>query len=275
MARLKDLAESTRDSFMFDPRLIEIEEGFNPRDFTSTLMVERLQHMAASIEQNGVKVPLTVVWRNDRVILRDGETRLRAVRMLLDRGVEVKAVPCQAEDRHANEEDQIASLILRNDGQQLSMLEQATVYKRLLALGLNESDAARKCGVSASHVNQCLTLYSAPIEVREMVKQGEVSASLAVRTVRREKEEAAPVLREAVKRAKDEGKKKATAATLSAPRAALPKPLPYTLLQVADMVDTLKWIADNEGDTKAGNMAAKCLAKIGVRVNFGEPAMAE
>jgi ParB/RepB/Spo0J family partition protein len=219
MARLKDLAVSTRDGFNIDPRIIEIEPGFNARDFTIAENIEHVETLMASIGEGGLKVPLTVRLANDKVLLTDGESRWRAVMKLIEQGIDIKTVPCQAEERHANEADRTANMLLRNTGKQLSMLEQGAGYKKLLAYGWTEADIAKKIGLTVGHIQNCLLVAGSSIEVQNAVRSGAVASTTAVQEIKRSGEAAGAVLTAAVEQAAAEGRKKVSGASLKREKA--------------------------------------------------------
>jgi hypothetical protein len=78
--RLRDLRSSMRDQMMFDPRIIVVEDGHNPRDYTIPENRAHLDDLKASIRENGTISPLWIRWdaENRAAVLVDGECRLRA-----------------------------------------------------------------------------------------------------------------------------------------------------------------------------------------------------
>lgn len=100
-----------------------------------------------------------------------------------------------------------------------------------------------------------MTLLGAPEEVRDMVRNGEGSASTAMRVVRKDQSNAAATLK-AAKAAS--GKKKATAKGLAK---AAGKPT-FTNTQITIMVHALQRIAKRDSDE--GKLAAKALASVGM-----------
>jgi ParB family chromosome partitioning protein len=259
--RLYDLAAGRADMFKIDPRTIVVEEGFNGRDFSTADTAAHVEALSISISEKGVLQPLTVRLADDKVLLVDGECRLRATLLSIKNGADIKTVPCISEDRHANDADRIASLITRNSGKPLTILEQAGVYKRLAAFGLKQAEIARKVGVTASQVSHVLDLAGAPQEVQEMVRRGEVSATTATKTIRSDgPEKGAAALRKAVGTAKGAGKKKATPAAVMVARG-VSKPLSAD--QVNELVSALGFIAENSTDEDTRNHATNVLVRVG------------
>lgn len=208
--RLKDIAQATRDSFMFDPDDIVIEEGFNSRDFTLKENREHLAALKASIKVNGIRKPVTVRFDDGKAILTDGETRLRAARELKAEGVEIQ-VPAIGENRGMNDADRIANQVVDNSGKQFSPLELGNNYTRLVAFGWTPKQIAERVGKTTAHVNGVLALMEAPAAVHKLIRNGQVAASQALDTIKKHgAEKGAATIAKAVERAKAAGKTKAT-----------------------------------------------------------------
>lgn len=181
---LVSLSEGRSDIHRVDPRKLHVKLNWNGRDFDDPENVAHVDMLAQSIAEVGVKEPLTVTWEDGKAWLVDGECRLRATLRAIDHyKADVKTIPVKSEDRYANEADQIFSQILRNSGKPFSQMEQAKVYKRLLDLGWQQGEIAKKAGVSAARISQILGLLTMPESIKQMVSKGEVSASLAVKTL--------------------------------------------------------------------------------------------
>src|ERR1035441_5602000 len=93
--RLRDLGSGRRDAIMMDPRIIQIEEAFNPRDYRLKENRAHLDELKASIKVRGVLQPLLVRFdaQQQCAVLVNGECRLRAVIELIESGVEIETVP--------------------------------------------------------------------------------------------------------------------------------------------------------------------------------------
>jgi ParB family chromosome partitioning protein len=76
--------------FDFDPALLIVEDGFNPRlsfgDQDDIALKE-------SIRENGVMVPLAVQKIDGKLIIREGHRRRWACMELIKEGAEIKKVP--------------------------------------------------------------------------------------------------------------------------------------------------------------------------------------
>lgn len=226
MARLKDIAVSTKDLYMIDPRKLIEKEGWNAR-IEGPELDAHIRQLADSIKENGVKEPLTIIVENDQLIITNGYCRRRATMLAISEGAEIVAVPVRVEEKNSNEADHVLSMITRNSGKPLTMLEQASVVKRLFAFGWSEGDICKKTGFSLSHVKNLEVLSGASPVVHDMVREGKVSATQAVKTVKTKGAGATEVLQTAVTNAEASGKKKATAKHVD--------PAPSPLAQVASI----------------------------------------
>lgn len=211
---IKALATGRADLYRLAPADIHIQDGWNGRDFTDPANIEHVEQLSRSIAEIGVKQPLRVKWQDGKAYLTDGESRLRAVRLAVERGAEIKSVPVVKEDQYSSEADQLFVQIVANSGKGLTPLETAKVFKRLLDYGWSVDDIAGKSGMVKQRVTDLLTLQAAPVDITNAVKTGEVSATLATAVIRKNKGDtkaAAKEIAQAVETAKASGKTKATA----------------------------------------------------------------
>ncbi len=182
---LASLSEGRSDLFKIDPRKIQIKAGWNGRDMSAPENQEHVDQLAKSIAEVGVKEPITVYWENSTAYVSDGHCRLLgAIRAIEVYKAEVKTILAKADDRPANDSDRIFGQILRNSGKPFTQLEQANVFKRLIDLGWNQQDIARKAGLSNGRISQILGLLTLPEGVKTMVVAGQVSPTMAVQTVK-------------------------------------------------------------------------------------------
>ena len=217
MARLRDLAISTSDMFNFDPRIIEVENNFNVRNESPELDAH-IRMIADSIKAQGFlrTNPLSVVQIDDRVVLRDGHCRLRAVMLAIDEGCEIKSVPCVIIPRQFSQADQTLMLITSNNGMALSIIEKAEVVKRLVSYGWTETEIAIKIGVGEQTITKWLTLAGASTEIKTMVVEGVVAATTAIRAIETNgHKQATETLKAEAKKAKKEGRERVTGTRVS------------------------------------------------------------
>jgi ParB-like chromosome segregation protein Spo0J len=208
---IQGLAAARSDLFRIDPTLIVVKEAWNARDFSDPENMRHVETLAESIREVGVLEPLTVFMEDGQPVLTNGESRLRAVRLLLEQGVEIKTVPVQTEPRHASEADRFASQITRNSGKPFTVLEQSQVFGRLVGFGWAERDIAARGGITIERVRQIMSLNQAPETTKKLIRSGKVSATVVQRIVAKAKDgaEIDSKVKAAVERATAEGKAKA------------------------------------------------------------------
>jgi ParB-like chromosome segregation protein Spo0J len=182
---------------MLDPRVLKTRPLWNVRIPTPALEEANVE-LKASIKANGVLEPLTVVVEGEDVIITNGHRRHAMVMELIAEGVEIVGVPARTEDKRANEEDQVLSMITRNSGLPLTPLEKGDVFRRLECYGWSEDRIAERAGTTVATVKRLLALSSAPRDLRGMVETGRVSATMAAKTIKEEgPDKAAKKLRKA------------------------------------------------------------------------------
>ncbi|MFM5296663.1 ParB/RepB/Spo0J family partition protein, partial [Aeromonas veronii] len=131
------------DLYLVAPNLIEEEEGFNPRDYNTERMEAHIESLAKQWESNPSLIPpLMVVLKDGRVYVRDGHCRLRAAKRAIERGVELKTVPCI--QFRGNDVDQSVLILTSQEGAKLNFVEVATVYARLNAQGITDAEIAKR-----------------------------------------------------------------------------------------------------------------------------------
>lgn len=169
-----------RDVFEIDPQKIEVADGWNPRtDFSGE------EDLKASIIENGVRVPLTVKTVGDRIILVDGERRLRATLKAIAEGAEIVSVPAMLARRNISDVEAMLDSLIKNDGKPLTTLESAEAFRRLMAWGLTQKDIARRIGRSQSYVSETLALIDATAEIRKAIEKKEITKKAAREIVKK------------------------------------------------------------------------------------------
>lgn len=182
---LASISEGRSDLFKIDPRKIEIKEGWNSRDMADPENIAHVDMLAQSIVEIGVREPITVNWEGGKAYVTDGHCRLLAtMRAINQYKAEIKTIMVKTEDRYSNEADRVFSQIVRNNGKPFSAMEKAKVYKKLIDMGWQQGDIAKKEGVTSGRVSQILGLLTLPEPIKQMVVAGQVSPTMAVQTVR-------------------------------------------------------------------------------------------
>lgn len=211
---LKVMAESKADGvskttqFQVDPRIIEIEEGFNARAIDR----EHVESMKAAKKSGAIFPPLFVRVDNGRIIIVDGHHRLQAALELIAEGVDYKRVDCI--QFRGNDADRIALMLTTAQGKQLTPLEMGIQYKKLISLGWTAKEVSEKVGKIKQQVDDFMLLADAPVAVQNMIKDKKVSSSTALITVKEHGDKSGEVLQEEHKKAVSLGKKKVTKKTI-------------------------------------------------------------
>ena len=231
MAQLRDhdAIQAKRDFFMVDPRKLSVDPTYNVRDLTTPDARERLDELKAMVRADGVQVPLVVRLIGDDLTIVQGHRRHTVVMELIAEGEDIKAIPAIAEAKGINDADRTFDLLRSNSGQPLAPLEIAEVVKRLINYGWTEAQIAQRRGWrSTQTVTNYLSMLEMPEVVKEHVKNGHVSATLAREiTKTKDGEEADQVIREQLEVRKANGKKaKVTRKAITRTREPEPEPLP-------------------------------------------------
>lgn len=212
MADIKTLAESRGTLVNFDPRKLKVKQGLNARDFTDPASIEHVETICASIMARGFlnSRPLEIFSEGGDVFVSDGECRLRASMLAIERGLDLRTVPCVPEARGTSDAERFLNQNLSNGGRNLTLAEQGLNIKRAQSLGVPLDEIAKKLGRSVTYATHALDFMAAPAEVHKLVKEGKVSSTLAARVVRRDgPERGAKKLRSAVEKAAERGSTKA------------------------------------------------------------------
>ncbi len=166
------LKTTKTDFYNVDPRLIKVVEGFNTRiDYGD------LDELKLSIVENGVRVPLRGFKDGEFFYLNDGHRRLKAVQLAISEGHDIARVPFISEKKKSIEQ-RIFDILLFNDGKQLTPLELGETYHRLVACGYSFTEISVKIGKTVKHVSDMVTVADSSKDVKDMIKDGFVSASL-------------------------------------------------------------------------------------------------
>lgn len=136
---------------------------------------EKLDELAASIRQRGVLKPILVRPNGNRFTVIDGARRLRAAKK-----ADCKTIPArvrQIDDDAAEEEMIIANLHHEN----MTPLDEAAGYQRLLDKGRTVNDLAARLGKPKRYIYEHLTLMRLIPRAQELVRQDILPLSYALK----------------------------------------------------------------------------------------------
>jgi ParB/RepB/Spo0J family partition protein len=129
---------------------------------------EGIKALAESIKKDGLLQPITVTPLEDgdyRLVI--GERRLRACKLL-----GWKIIKCLI---IKDKETFILSLVENIHREDLSPIEEAEAYRKLLDSGLTQEELGKRIGKSQSQIAQKLALHNLPPLAQEMLKRKEIS----------------------------------------------------------------------------------------------------
>jgi len=205
--RVTDVSTGRRDIAMIDPRIIKVEPGHNPRDYSLSQNRDHLDELKANIRENGVLQALLVRWEtgSKQVYLVDGESRLKSCMELIEEGVEIISIPCQ-QVRAGNEADRLIIALTANTGKPLSKWEEGGAFKRLLGFGYDTDRIVLKMGYKKSYVEQALELADASQDVKELLSTEAITPSLAISHLREHGDAAPETLKKVVRKVRKAAK---------------------------------------------------------------------
>lgn len=230
MASLKAAAEDKSNSavskvtsFAVDPRILEIEEGFNARP----LNAEHVAEMKRALINGAIFPPLEVRVEEGRILVVDGHHRHAAALAAIEEGFDVKSLECR--QFRGNNADRIAHMITSASGLALTPLQLGVQYRKLQALGWTEKQIADRRGKSDQHVKDLIQLAEADTDVHQAVNSGQISSTEALKAFKQHGSKAGAVIQKALEEAKANGKNKVTNKTLAKQRAATTPKLKLTI----------------------------------------------
>lgn len=208
LAERKVAGVNKQTQFKVDPRIIEIEEGFNARPIDR----DHVEAFKTSIKSGAVIPPMFVRVDDGRIILVDGHHRETAYLELIAEGFEILSV--DVIQFRGNDADRVAHMITTAQGLPLTPLQLGTSYRKLIGFGRTPAQIAAKVGKSITHVSQCIKLAESNSDVQGMVARKEVAAHIAIKAVRKHGSKAGVVLADCLETARLSGKSKVTEKTV-------------------------------------------------------------
>ena len=151
--------------------------GANPDQPRKVFNEDELNDLAASIREKGVLQPIllrTVTGRPYMYEIVAGERRYRASKL-----AGLNEIPALVKTL-SNENAMEIALIENVQRENLNPIEEANAYQNLMTeCGYEISDIVRLIGKSESYIRNCMRITALPDSVKEMVEQGQISASHA------------------------------------------------------------------------------------------------
>lgn len=243
----KDAGGVSRDHWFVERDKIHVLPGFNVR-IRNHSHNEYVRWLADQMKKGGFRVDRSLscyVSRTDdgssKIFVHDGHTRLEAYDLATSEGADLGLIPIAIgkEQQNQNIEDLTLSLVTSNSGRPLGPLEKAAVYKRMVGkYRWTEKQIADHLGVSTQSVSNHLLLANADPEIRQMVANESIAASVAITAIRSHGLKAAEKLGAALDSAINEGRSKATKQHLTDPALRFAKRQVPALLSIARTVQT-------------------------------------
>ena len=132
-----------------------------------------LEELARSIRENGVVQPLLLRRKGHRFELVAGERRWRAAKQA---GLErISGIVRDIPDEKLLE----LALIENIQREDLSAIEEAHAYKRLIETGLTQESLASRVGRDRSYITNHIRLLRLPDDLQQLVQEGKLSAGHA------------------------------------------------------------------------------------------------
>lgn len=170
-----------------------------------------IEALAKSIESSGLKSPISLkkVHGKDEYILVHGHRRMRAIKHLIENGIEYPRVKAFLMPKQYGEDDILLDMLTMNDGKPLSAYEQGLVFVRLINRGFVEKEICEKVGRSMTFVHNAIEMAKLPKQVQNEIAEGSISGLTAVEIfkISNDEDEAIEKVSEAIKIAKSENKK--------------------------------------------------------------------
>lgn len=265
-----DLWMVARSQLRFHPKL-------QPRDRNTQNYKDRVRFIADLIKANGYDraYPLQVYPAKedgqDVLYVVQGHRRTEAVDLAATEGKVIESIPCITTDRGTTMEDLIFMTMNGNEGEPLAPIEKANRIKELLSCNVSLETIAARTGYGVGYVKDLLSILETPRDVREMVSEGKVAASVAVKAVKEHGKKAGEVLKAGLDLAKAKGKDKVTPKhlRLAASKPELAKAQGNTPASAANPANPLldkglKWIGANDPKNEACAGLLAYLAGVGV-----------
>jgi len=128
---------------------------------------ESLRAMAETLKTQGVLEPLRVMPKGDRYQVIFGERRRRAAEM-----AGLAKVPVIIQDKPLSDQELLQMQLVENlQREDLTVMEKAKAYKRLMEMGLSGKEIARRLGVTEKYVSEFVALLKLSEKVQAKVEE--------------------------------------------------------------------------------------------------------
>lgn len=204
---LKSISEGRKDIFLVKLENLR-EDPEQPRNNYGDL-----EGLAQSISKEGQKEPMKIRMGpgGEFAIIVNGHRRSRAIKIANEKyGASITSAKCIHEEKGANEETRLVSMLILNDGKPLEPLEEAGVYKTLINFNWDEKRIAEHTGKPLQYVKDRLGLNSAPKKIRDAVEKGRIKPTAAGRLARAPQKKQDEVLGEGEKKVSQKNVERAT-----------------------------------------------------------------
>ena len=170
---LEALIRPQEDGEKLSPLKIQIDRITpNPNQPRQQFDEEALQELVASIKAKGILAPVTVCERDGKYILIAGERRLRAAKI-----AGLTDIPAYVIEVQNDAELMEMALIENIQRENLNPIEEAQAFAVLTnKFGLSQEAIAKAVGKKRVTVSNSLRLLKLPKEIRDSIKNGEISA---------------------------------------------------------------------------------------------------
>jgi ParB/RepB/Spo0J family partition protein len=162
-----------------NPYDLYFEDDHNPRDFTPENMRERVVELARSIAARGVRKPLDVYLKENRLYVNGGETRWRAtLHALCFLNVKVERIPVII-SQGENALDRMIGQWIDNDQLQFNPIEAGKLFRDAVDLGAEPAEIARRIGKDTAYVLGRIKLLEMPQWLIDRVRKDDIKADTA------------------------------------------------------------------------------------------------
>ncbi|WKE49064.1 ParB/RepB/Spo0J family partition protein [Gluconobacter oxydans] len=193
---------------------LHVQDGFNLREDDEGLK-DHIAAIADFIMQGGQLPPLLVrIAEDGRVMIVDGHCRFGGYTLAKERGYAVEwldVLPFRGDDN-----DAVAMIMHSASGKPLTPLETAEGYKRLHDAGMTPIEIGKRFGKTRQSVDGLLLVGNAHPMIKNMIRNGIVTAAIAATAIRQHGEGAGAWLALEYRYACDIGKCKITQGTIEA-----------------------------------------------------------